>query len=142
MAIIDPGDYAAIRASIDVTLDKSSLPDDTIGLSIYSEAADQDVISRVADAESKTGDDAKKIKRAAIFFCAARLIPSVIQLTTINIQVRDASFSRPAFDPEKRKDELIEMAEDELVDFAARTDPDEALTAGVIGLDFQQKGND
>lgn len=142
MPILTVADYPAIRATIDVTFSKTDLPDDVIKLDIYSGAADDDVISRVSDAESKTGDDAKKVKRAAILFCAARLIPAVFQAESVTTNTRDLNYSKPTFDPVKRKAELIEMAEDQLADMADRTDPDNALTAGVISMGFAQKGDD
>lgn len=143
MAIITAADYPQIRATLDVSFSETDLSNDIIKMSIYSGAADQDVIDRVSNAEalvSAGGTDAKKIKRAAILFCAARLVMAVFQAESVTTTARDLNYSRPTFNPEKRKAELIEMAEDQLEDLADRTDTDEALTAGVIGLDFVQKG--
>ena len=71
-------DYPAIRAALDTELDAEVLPDSTIDLSIYRQAAEDDVLALHPEAESETGDNLDRVKRAAIFFCAARLAPACI----------------------------------------------------------------
>lgn len=143
MAILVLSDYPTIRSAIDVSLQESQLPDETIRLEIHAPAADQDVIDRVSDAESKTGVEGEKVKRAAIYFCAARLIEATIQITAITTDVNDLSIRRPSFNAAKRKQELIDMAEKELEDMADPViEDDMTFVAGVVNLDFQTKGDD
>lgn len=119
MAILTTADYPAIRAALDVDLTESKLPNRTIDLPIYRDAADQDVLAVIADAESQTGENANRVKRAAIFFCAARLAPVVVRLTSLTVQARDLSYSKPVFDPEKRAAELRQLAVEELADISS-----------------------
>jgi len=114
VAILDSDDYLAIRAAIDIDLDSSKLPDATIALDIFSGQADREVYERDPDADDRTGDDAKRIKAAAIYFCAALLCPVVVRLTSLTTQTRDVSYSRPAFDYAERAAELRAMAEAEI----------------------------
>lgn len=114
MAILSSTEYPAIRAAIDTELDTNSLPDAIIALSIYAGAADNDVIERDPDAESRTGDEATRILNAAIYFCAARLVPAAIRITGLNTTTRDLSYRRPLYDPEKRAEELRGLAEEEI----------------------------
>jgi len=122
LTILSSDEYPAIRAAIDTELDTATLPDTIIALDIYAGAADQDVYARDPAADSRTGEDANRILRAAIYFCAARLCPVVVRVTSINVSARDLNYSRPAFDPEKRSAELRQMAEEELAEVL---EPDE-----------------
>lgn len=122
MAILASTDYPAIRAAIDTDLDTGTLSDNAIGLNIYAGAADQDVYARDPDADSRTGEDANRIKRAAVYFCAARLCPAVVRITSLSVTARDLNYSKPTFDPDERAADLRQMAEDEL---EAILDPDE-----------------
>lgn len=114
MAILTSDDYPAIRAALDVSLDSSNLPDSLIALDIYSNHADQLVYERDPDADDRTGEDANRIKRAAVYFCAALLAPVVVRITSLSVQTRDVSYSRPVFDPEQRAADLRAMAEAEI----------------------------
>lgn len=114
MAILSSTDYPSIRAALDVDLDSSNLPDSTIALDIYSGAADALVYDRDPDADDRTGSDADRIKRAAVYFCAALLAPVVVRITSLAVQTRDVSYSRPVFDPAERAAELRALAEAEI----------------------------
>jgi len=114
VAILSSTDYPAIRAAIDTELDSSTLSDSVIALNIYSGAADQDVYARDPDADTRTGEDGNRIKRAAVYFCAARLCPVVVRVTSINVNARDLNYARPVFDPDERAADLLQMAEEEL----------------------------
>jgi hypothetical protein len=114
MAILTQADYPAIRAALDSKLNDQQLPDSIVELPIYRAAADQDVLDRDPQAESRTGSGADRIRRAAIFFCAARLAPVVVRITSITIQAHDLNYAKPVFDPEKRAAELRQMAEEEI----------------------------
>jgi hypothetical protein len=113
VAIILESHYPTIRAAIDLQIEEGDIPDSVIEMTIYKDAADQDVLDRVTDPDETD----ERIVRAAIYFCAARLCPVVIRLTTLNVQTRDMSYSRPAFDYQKRAAELIAMAEQELEEY-------------------------
>lgn len=110
MAILTSADYPAIRAAIDVNLTDQQLPNTTIGLTIYQDAADADVLELHPTAEDETGNNATRVTRAAIFFCAARLIPAVVRLTSVTTQSRDLSYARLLYDPDKFIDKLKNMA--------------------------------
>ena len=114
MAILTSADWPAVRAAIDTALDTNMLQDPVIALNIYSGAADQDVLSRDPDAESRTGEDENRVQRAAVFFCAARLIPVVIRVLTLSTTTRDLRYSRLVADPETRANELRGLATDEI----------------------------
>lgn len=119
--ILATTDYPAIRAALDVDLLPANLPDSTIGLTIYKNAAIQDVYNAYKAAGSSNDPASEvdpgrqaRITRAAIYFCAARLAPAVVRITSLNTQTRDMSYSRQTFDPEARAAELKAMAEAEL----------------------------
>lgn len=112
--LLSEADYPVIRAALDTELDEADLPDSIIDQIIYAPAAVRDVIDRYSTAESETGEDFYRCKRAAIYFCAARLAPVVVRLTSQTVQARDLSYSKPTFDPEQRAAELRQMAEAEL----------------------------
>lgn len=116
-------DYPAVREALDVALTAASLPDATIGRSIYKDAAIADVVALYPTAVSES-DAAKqaRLTRAAIFFCAARLAPAVVRITSLSITTRDMSYSRQTFDPEERAAELRALAEAEI---GAIVEPDE-----------------
>lgn len=114
MPILTQADYQAIRAALDTDLDSDSLPDATIALSVYQDAADQDVLDLDPDAETRTGSELARVKRAAILFCAARLAPAVVRITSMTVNTRDLSYQRPTFKPDERAAELRQLAQAEL----------------------------
>jgi hypothetical protein len=113
MAILTTLDYPAIRAALDVQLNAQTLPDATIAQSIFQGAAEADVVKRVPGAESLTGDDLARVKRAAVWLTAAYLAHSVVRLTSLSVQTRDLSYSRQTFDPDEKAAELRARAERE-----------------------------
>lgn len=115
MAILTSDDYEAIRKALDTELTDKNLPNSIIGLDIYAGAADQDVLDVYPEAESDAAN-AARITRAAVLFCAARLAPAVVRLTSLTVSTRDLSYQRPAWDPEKRAAELRALAEEELAE--------------------------
>lgn len=116
MAILTSAEYPAIRAALDVDLNDKDLPDSTIALTIYQDAADQDVLDIDPDAEGRTGDEAAAVTRAAIYFCAARLAYAVVRITSLSVNTRDISYSKATFDPEERAAQLRAEAEEELAE--------------------------
>jgi hypothetical protein len=116
MPILSNLDYPDVRGALDSDLSEKDLPDAFINRKIFAPAADQDVLDRDPDAETRTGADGERIKRAAIYFCAARLAPTVVRLTSLNVQTRDMSYQKPVFDPDERAAQLRNMAEEELAE--------------------------
>jgi hypothetical protein len=114
MAIITSADYPEVRAAIDTELNDKNLPDSTISKSIYHDKAEQDVIDKDPDAASRTGTDGERIKRAVIYYCAAYLVPVVVRLISLSVQARDISYSRPAWDPDERAEELRTLGDLEI----------------------------
>lgn len=134
-------DYPAVREVLDTSLTASNLPDTTIERSIYKTAAIADVVAVYPTAVSES-DAAKqaRLTRAAIYFCAARLAPAVVRLTSLNVNTRDMSYSRQTFDPTERAAELRALAQAEIAELVT---PDEetpnmptmfALARGTRGL--------
>ena len=82
MSLLTSADYPAIRAALDVHLDAALLPDSVIALSVYHTAAEMEVTRRVPDAATRTGEDATRVKLAAIYLCAAALAPAIPRLVS------------------------------------------------------------
>lgn len=115
MAILSSADYPAIRAALDVSLNAQQLSDATIGQDIFVGAAEAELLRRVPDAASRTGDDLKRVERALVWLTAALLAHSVVRITSMSVQTRDLSYSRQSFDPERKAAELRGRAEAEIV---------------------------
>jgi hypothetical protein len=122
VAILTSAEYPAIRAALDTELNTTNLPDSIIALDIYSNAADQDVLQLDPLAASRTGEAANRVKRAAIYFCAARLCPAIVRITSLSVQTRDLNYSRPVFDPAERAAELRAMAQAEINEILTPTE--------------------
>ena len=114
MAILTTADYPAIRAALDVDLNATTLPDATIGQSIFVGAAEAELLRRVPDAADLTGDDLARVKRALVWLTAAYLAHSVVRVTSLTVQTRDLSYSRPTFNPDEKATELRSRAEVEI----------------------------
>jgi hypothetical protein len=118
--ILTSAQYPEVLAALDSRLTGGSggdVPDSMLDRSIYSKAAIQDVLDRHSTAAAETNETKQeRITRAAVYFCAARLAPAVVRITSLTVQTRDASFSRQTFDPTKRAAELRQMAEEELAE--------------------------
>lgn len=99
MALLNSGDYPAIRAALDVSLSATDLPDATIALDLYSGAAERWVLARDSNAASRTGTDALRVKEAAVCACAALLLPAlpIIRRETHG----DDTYERAVVEPEK-----------------------------------------
>lgn len=110
-------DYPAVREALDTSLTETQLPNATIERSIYKNAAIADVVALYPTAVSET-DSAKqaRLTRAAIFFCAARLAPAVVRITSLSVSTRDAQYSRQTFNPEERAAELRALAAAEIAE--------------------------
>lgn len=116
--------YPAIRAALDASLDATTLPNKVIEEDIYAGAAWDEVLERYPTADSETDADIlARLRRAAIYFAAARLAPVVVRITALSTTVQGVSYSRPVFDPAKRAAELRALADNEM---------DAVLTPGVL----------
>ena len=121
--ILTSTEYPAVLAALDTKLTDAHIPDTLLDQTIYKDAAIQDVTDVYPAAASETdADNQTKITRAAIYFCAARLAPAAVRITSINVNTRDMSFSRKVFDPAERAAELRAMAQDELADILTPSD--------------------
>jgi hypothetical protein len=115
--------FPAVLAALDTKLTSADIPNSLLDQPIYKDAAIQDVIGLYPTALAETvAANQARLTRAAIYFCAARLAPAAVRITSLNIQTRDLSYSRQVFDPDKRAADLRAMAQDEI---AAITDPDD-----------------
>lgn len=114
MTILTTADYPAIRAALDVGLNATTLPDATIGQSIFVEAAEAELLRRVPDAASMSGGDLARVRRALVWLTAAYLAHSVVRITSLSVQTRDLSYSRQTFNPDEKATELRSRAEVEI----------------------------
>ena len=114
MAMLNPEDYPEVRAAIDADLTESGLPDSVIAMGIYSGRAISRVLQLDPQAESRTGDDAEHVRRAAVFFCASYLVPRVVRATSVNTQTRDMSVQKSLYDPDKLMADLEAAATGEI----------------------------
>lgn len=80
MAILTNDLYDSVRAALDTKLTEEDLPNSIVAMDIYAGAAELDVLARDPQAESRTDDDLKRVKNAAVYFCAARLAPAIPHL--------------------------------------------------------------
>jgi len=121
--ILTSTEYPAVLAALDTKLTDADIPDSLLDQTIYKDAAIQDVVDIYPTAASETDtDNQTRITRAAIYFCAARLAPAAVRITSLNVTTRDMSFSRHVFDPAKRAAELVAMANDELAEILTPSD--------------------
>jgi len=104
-ALLTTTEYPAIRAAIDTSLDTTVLPDSIIALDIYAGAARRDVLLLDATAESRTGDEFQHARNAAIYFCAARLIGALPQISR-ETSFDGSGYQRQAIDTTARAAEL------------------------------------
>lgn len=113
--LLDVATYPAIRAALDVSLDKNTLPDTVIDEDIYIGAAWDEVIERYPTADSESDEAAiTRLRRAAVYFAAARLAPVVVRITSMSMSVQGVNYSKPVFDPTRRAEELRALADAEL----------------------------
>jgi hypothetical protein len=112
-ALLTTTEYPAIRAAIDTSLDTDVLPDSIIALDIYAPSAQRDVLALDATAEDRTGDELQHAKNAAIYFCAARLIGALPQISR-ETGFDGSGYQRQAVDTAARAAELRGRASAEL----------------------------
>ncbi len=94
MPLLTDADYPAIRAAIDIELAVEDVPDDVIALPIYAGSGEAAVLALVPGAADLTGDDAERVKLAAILFTAALLVerlPRYVEERTEHYSYRKAT---------------------------------------------------
>lgn len=102
---ITPEDYGEIRDAIDTSLSEANLPGTTIGREIYRGRAERWIAARTSNADAHA-------KLAAIYMCAAFLVPAVPHLSSESLP--GASYQRVNFDPAEQVKRLEGLAADEL----------------------------
>lgn len=79
-----PSDYDAVRAALNVSLDRNTLPDSVIALVIYAPKAEADVRAIYSDADTRPPDEFAHLKAAAIYLAASYIavaLPSILRET-------------------------------------------------------------
>jgi hypothetical protein len=102
---ITAGDHDAVRAAIDTSLSPANLPPEVIGLDIYKGRAERWIAARTTNTDAHA-------KAAAVYMCAAFLVPAVPHLSSESLP--GASYQRVNFDPNEQVKRLEGMAADEL----------------------------
>jgi hypothetical protein len=120
-------DLDTIRKVLDFSLTKTNLTDAVILLSAFLPQAEIEVKARVTTwAAILAGDDDEtvKLKNAVIYTAAAKLAPSSIVATALNVQARDMSYTRPAYNGQRRQAELLADADSLIDDLTSVATPD------------------
>lgn len=114
MPLLTPDDYDDVRAAIDLSLvgDQTTVSDAVIDLELYEPAAEAEVMRRVPNADSLTGDALAAAQRATIYLTAARL---VLSLPTLSAEKIDTySYTREVPDPTAQAATLRFLASTEI----------------------------
>lgn len=110
MALIEPSDYDFIRKRIDASLNDSSLPPTVI--ESYLDEAEEWVGDRV-DVAGLSAAQLKQAKRAALYYCASLIAPTV-NVPTSDAGINGASYTRQVMKPAENAQRLLDLAEGEL----------------------------
>ena len=129
--------YAAVRAALDITLDSAALPDAIIALDIYAASAVRDVLAVDPIAADRAGDELLHAQAAAVYFCAARLIGALPQIT--RDEEPGNTIVRQAYDAAERAAALRGLASAELDAYLA-TDPTIADVPPMFGVASGRRG--
>ena len=127
MPILTSANYPAVRAAIDISLNPSVVPDATLDLPIYRDAAEAEITDRLGTTayDDLTAPQQAAVTRAAIYLCAALLMPAVPQL--LDKQLGDARVRRKDFDVVATVQRLRDLAADELAFVPGDTAPPSAI---------------
>ena len=109
MTILDDSSYPAIRAAIDLSLDSTALPDATIALPIFLDAADLEVKARDPLWATRMDDELTQLTNAAIYLTAARIAPALPRL--LGETFGDYRYQLQAVDMEARASALRSLAD-------------------------------
>jgi hypothetical protein len=80
VALLTAAEYPSVRAAIDLSLDSESLPDATIALPIYLDAADLAIKARDPLWATRTGDALTLLTNACVYLTAALIAPAMARL--------------------------------------------------------------
>lgn len=121
--LLTVAEYPAIRAMIDVTLTARALPDSVIGLTSYAGEAVAWVLAEQPEATTYAvgTDEHTAVQRAAIYACAALLVPA-IPIITSEAYGNAFRYTREKYDPavlaaslwEKAREAVSKTKEDEI----------------------------
>lgn len=111
MPLITSSDYDWIRKRIDASLNVSSLPPEVIAT--YLDEAEGWVTKRVTVADL-TADQLAHAERAARYYCASLIAPTVNIPTSDAVSGIGASYTRKVMDPKENAARLKALAEAEL----------------------------
>lgn len=113
VSLFSNSDYPQVRAAIGLDIDSTVLPDETIALGIFKEAAQAEVLLRYPAATQAS----MSARRAAILLTAARIAPRIPWL--VRERRLDYDYQRQEVDWVKLGADLRQQAE---VELAALTD--------------------
>lgn len=109
---IPVADFDEIRRQIDVSLSAKVLPDAVIGMSTFAGKAADWVEATDPDWATRTGLAARSIRRAAIYYCAALILPRLPQLTAE--RMGEYSYNREVRDINEAVANLVTLANEEM----------------------------
>lgn len=107
------GDFPAVRAAINITLDAALLPDATIQLPVFQAAGEDDVRAIDPDADTRGAPLDARIRRAAIFFVASRIVlsnPDIVEESFGEQRTRLATISPAEKAADLREKGLAEVS--------------------------------
>lgn len=81
MPLLDPSNFDAIRAALDIDLTEDDVPDAVLSLDIYQGAGEREVLRRVPEAAGLAGEQGKAAQTAAVLFTAALLAEGLPRTT-------------------------------------------------------------
>jgi hypothetical protein len=114
MPLLTPDDYPEVRAALHVNLSPDLLPNSVIAMDIHHANAEAQVIARDPQAESRVGEQAVHLRRAAIFLLGALLAPSVEMMSSESIPGGGYRYQRPEVDWATKAQLLRQRADEEL----------------------------
>lgn len=82
MAILEVGDYPAVRSALLIGLDAKTLPDATIGLDIFIGRAERELRATLPDLDTLLADEdeSPRVLAAAVYLAAAAIAPSMASI--------------------------------------------------------------
>jgi hypothetical protein len=121
--------FDQVRAAIDLALDASALPDETIALPLFVDRAEADIVAQDASALTYLPADSRydRVQRAHIYFTAAYIVPSLPNIT--QEQVGSDRYTRKEWDAEKQVARLRGLANAELAAYLTTDGLSEPLFA-------------
>jgi hypothetical protein len=129
--ILDTSDWPAVRAALDIELDATVLPDDTIALSIFQGEAENRFLTRVAGANPAVDLTSQESKNACIYYLAAMLSPHLSRYTMEMFGDSRSNSNQVSWD---MLESVLMNRGDEIVDVLLGLDPIETNRATVFRL--------